>query len=404
MIFDLGLPKGEDQQAFLDFLNYLLPLKLSVTSATAHVDESGTFISECFATVPSGAKLSWSIFISHDGVLTKLLVKRVPDTGRGEWRSQANDLVSEALASALAKKRTKFFKRSAFYYVGQQLSGEYWYRNVRIAPGFPEDPFPSLINAERVVFIDQDIQATDAQHAWVIGEAVSKRLAARLSFLLGVGLYPLQHVQRWVWPVVDDKPAENSVRFQAGFASPIPTPDRLPKKGKLAPAGKCSGSLQDPQHVTVGKILEMPSEWRKVLQWNDASEPSTVAAFDRASRLFQVALVSGVTFPSVGLAYRVAAVDAASQGTPDSIGFKQFVRRYAPHSTEFLDFAYGAGRSGHFHAGEFPVGEFSERQSFSSAFFDAEIVQREWMVRQSQEMCSTAINAWILEELSKSSS
>jgi hypothetical protein len=61
----------------------------------------------------------------------------------------------------------------------------------------------------------------------------------------------------------------------------------------------------------------------------DSAAPSLRESFDRAARLHQVGAVCGALFPSVGLAYRVAAVEAASSSDPRYAGgFKDFMRAH----------------------------------------------------------------------------
>ena len=69
------------------------------------------------------------------------------------------------------------------------FDGQYWLPGYRFAPAWPADPEPWLLNAERVVVIDQNISAIDVYHAHVLANEAARRYSARLSLLLDIGLY-----------------------------------------------------------------------------------------------------------------------------------------------------------------------------------------------------------------------
>jgi hypothetical protein len=108
-------------------------------------------------------------------------------------------------------------------------------------------------------------------------------------------------------------------------------------------------------------------------------------------------LVVGRRYPSVSLAYRVAAVEAIVQGNPEFSGFSDFVRKNVweePYLEEALDFLYGKARSAHFHSGEFPGGEF-DMWRFFDPFMDDEWVKKSELQRLGYELKRTAIVTWI---------
>lgn len=105
----------------------------------------------------------------------------------------------------------------------------------------------------------------------------------------------------------------------------------------------------------------------------------------------------GRMFPSVGLAYRVAAVEAMSAADATCDGFGEFMRKYIRSSSEIadvLDYLYGYARSGHFHGGVFPMGEFS-RAFFFDPLLDTEWVNRDALHRSCYELMREAIVNWM---------
>ena len=146
-----------------------------------------------------------------------------------------------------------------------------------------------------------------------------------------------------------------------------------------------------------GRPISLPSETRRVLRGIEAAAPEVTDAFDRCSRLYQVGLVCGRLYRSVGLAYQVAAVEAIAQTARPSASFAQFIRDNVKHAQDLegvIDYLYGRARSAHFHGGEFPGGEF-ERYPFFDPLMDAEDVARSDITRRGYEVVREAIVTWI---------
>ena len=89
----------------------------------------------------------------------------------------------------------------------------------------------------------------------------------------------------------------------------------MPEKGEQCPLGAYKGSLAARYRIA-GELLSLPAQARSILRGiDDVDHPLVANAFDCGARLYQVAAVCGRFFPSVGLAYRVAAVEAVCHGT-----------------------------------------------------------------------------------------
>ncbi len=400
MQIKLDLPRGQRQQDFLDYLNAALRSRMSSSFGSSKINEDGTFesiVTGPFSIDQALVPLSWLIKKDDKGTLLSINIDSA-DTQIAEevWKTAIHEFVTSVLAATLAETRKKHFLRSMLYYIGPQLDGEYWLPGYRFAPVFAEDPNPHLMNAERVVSIDQEVAAIDQMHAFSLADESSRRHAARLTLLLDTALYRQDSSQRWVWPIVDDKPATESIRCQLGFVHPSRNISEMPRKGEKCPLGSYKGSLSA-RYRMAGELLSLPAEARKILRSVDNADPVIIHAFDCGSRLYQVAAVCGSYFPSVGLAYRVAAVEAVCQADRECKGFSEFMRKYIAsqqHIDELLDYLYGVIRSSHFHGGEFPLGEF-DRRSFFDPLMNAEVIQRDSIHRVCYELTREAIVNWI---------
>lgn len=402
--FTLNIPRGDGQQAFMAYLNSALRRSPGPHSSEGVLDDDGSFKVELTGAMLIGEltlQLRWRLKNAPDGTLLGLEAECIQeDADSLNWQGALSEFVVSVMANALSARKSQYFRRSTFFYVGEHLDGEYWIRNVRFAPGFPDDPYPFLGNAERVVVLDQTVLAIDEMHASLLADERARTLAARLSFLLNTGLYPVEHTQRWVWPVVDGIPAPESIRMQLGFAHPSMQATAMPAKGETCRPGQYSGSLMARYRLS-GQLLSLPAEARKILRMVDAAAPIVSEAFDSAARLHHVGAVCGRLFRSVELAYRVAAVEAASRASPNANSFGAFMRQYVKSPCNLdavIKYAYGPVRSGHFHAGEFPMGEYRQHRMFD-LFMDADDVQQDGLHRTCYEVTREAIVNWLTELL-----
>jgi len=400
MEIQLNLPPGQRQQEFLDYLNSALRGRISSSTGSAGINKDGLFesiLTGPFTVDQDAVSISLSIKKDAKGTLLSIAVEATDaKVSEEKWKTAAHEFITSVLATTLSETRKKYFRRSFFYYIGPQLDGEYWLPRYRFAPAYPGDSEPFLINAERVVSIDQEVAAIDDMHAFTVADEASRRHAARLTLLLNTGLYPGECEQRWFLPILEGKPATESVRYQLGFSHPSANLAEMPKKGVQCPIGSYKGSLAARYRVA-GEMLSLPSEARKILRSVDNADPLITDAFDRGARLYQVAAVCGRYFPSVGLAYRVAAVEAVCQSDRTCKSFSDFMRKYVASQTDIdkiLDYLYRVVRSAHFYGGEFPLGEF-RRRPFFDPIMDAEAVQRGALHRICYELTREAIVNWV---------
>jgi hypothetical protein len=404
---DLNLPADHSQRLFLDYFNSELRKRLAGYSGSASFRPDGLFESSVTGPFPidqGTVVLSWKIVKSET---KELLFVEVSEAEQGTstlpWQTAAHELVKSVLIAALTQKRKAFFRRVFFSYIGVQLDGEYWLKGMRFAPAWPEDPDPHLLNAERVVSLDLSINAIDDMDAWSLAEAEARRQSARLSLLLDIGLFKSSNSEaRWVIMHPEDNANVISKRLQLGFVGYGPSFDSMPAKGQSCQLGQFRGSLMNRYRIA-GELLSLPPEARKILRSIDSASPSVIEAFDNGARLYQVAATVGNQFPSLGLAYRIAAVEAISNAEKSCKSFSDFIRKYAMTATsmdDLLNYMYGAVRSAHFHAGQFPLGEYAGTRFFDP-LMDSDQIYNSNIHRMCFEITREAIINWIVSLLPK---
>lgn len=402
MRIDLNLQRGDRQRDFLDNLNSTIRALTSSSSGSAGLSPDGLFRSTSTGPFPidtAHVPITWQYVKDRDGALLYLDVTcGDPTVPEARWTTATHEVVTSVLAAALSERRRPFLRRNLFSYIGTQLDGEYWLPGYRFAPILPEDPQPHLINAERVVTIDMIVSAVDEQNAYAVAGEATRRHAARLSLLLNVGLMHPVHEHRWVLPPGENgTPALESVRYQASFNHPSVGLSEMPRKGELCPLGQYNGSLTA-RYRSSAELLSLPPQARRILRGIDAASPVVADAFDRGARLYQVGSVVQRLYPSVGLAYRVAAVEAIARADPSAPTFGEFMRRYVASRTgvdNLVEYMYGSVRSAHFHAGEFPLGEFS-RVAFFDPLMDPEDAELTMIHFACFELTREAIVNWMV--------
>jgi hypothetical protein len=365
----LGLSERDKQQRFLDYFNASFRQRGLPLNGTGSYSEDGTYTAVLTGDFPVGDGsicITWKIVHHPDGTIPfiEVLPANLEEADLN-WETAVQTFVMEILVSVIDKKIGKFFRRTALHYVGPNLEGEYWLPGFRLAPAIPNDENPQMVNAERILYIDHNVEAIDDVHATTIAEGNAKCYAARLSLILAIGLYRPPPEHKWFLRIPPDSPSIYSERFQLGFVDSSPSKNVMPKKGAECRLGSYRGSVLQPWGAS--GVLACPTQIRQILRGVDNGEPRLKEAFDSCARLYQVAHVVGRMFPSVGMAYEIAAVEAITQAYPKKYkGFSDFMRQNAPPMEglekegfeKFLDFLYGSVRSAHFHSGEFPFGEF----------------------------------------------
>lgn len=364
MDIPLNLPPGDRQQEFIDQFNSALRRISSNSTGSAGFLPDGSFEASMtggFRIDPdTQATLTWTLVKTPDGTLPTIKVEPSqpePPTG---WDRAAEKLVTAALSATVAAARMPFFRRVSFAYMGPALDGEYWLPQFRLGPALPDDADPQIALAERWVDIDMTVDAIDDLHATALAQERARRLAARLSLLLHIGFQSSLSEHKWVLVQGSDG-TWISERRQLGFVRTTPMPTAMPAKGDLCRLGEFRGDLT--RFPPFGDRVYLPNDSRRILRGANTKPHPIGDAFDRCARLYQVGLVAGRRFPSVSLAYTIAAAEAIAQADSSYRGFSDFIRKHWGRSdrdvASFLEYLYGKVRSAHFHQGEFPLGEFA---------------------------------------------
>jgi hypothetical protein len=320
-------------------------------------DEQGRFAERVFWSPVSGntdnPEIELEIKWESDGRISGLRVR--PRTNAPvDWQTRVENAVRNALLGTLNAQTTKFFFRHTFAYVGPPLSGEYYISGLRFAPAHPRGGNDLPIE-EQVVHLDLHAAGVDREQAFAIASTRSEEGASVLSTLLDIGLYKLNPERRWV--LTKDGP----VRLPLGYISS--SPQSMPEKGVEYSAGEyqpVDRTRLDYWRQATGHYLSVPNDLRGLWRKLESLLPQDREAFISAAHLFRLSLVAGRHFPSVKMAYAIAAVDALPRGHERSAStFGDFVTALCPEiSAKEAKAYYARVRSGHFHTGTFPGGDF----------------------------------------------
>lgn len=346
------------QRLFLEYLDAALSQHSDSSGGNNHYDDNGDYVDESAINIKDGSGTLYIRIIATDDDNLKSIEFESPDSDAIE--KLANTLIIESLGNALGAKKKTFFRRVWFCYIGEQFDGEYWLSsNIRVAPVDPEDPNPQLASSERYISIDINVEAIDVHGAIVSATNRANLLAARLSLILNLGIYSPSNEHRWTIPENLESPCE--LRY-LGYLYKGPQLTELPRKGKLCKLGKLEHSMRYRIRY-LGETIKFPEETRKLISAIDNSDSRTVTAFDNCAFLYQLALNAGKYLPTVKISYLVAAIDALCKAEVKFRDFSSFIRHYAlpTHDIDhLLNFMHRSVRSAHFHAGEFPFGEFEQ--------------------------------------------
>jgi hypothetical protein len=255
----IELPRGDNQIRFLDQLNAMLRAIATSSSGSAGADSAGNYYASSTSdfSLPRGVtSLSVAIVKDSNGLLKQVDVTPIGIVAENSnWKAEISAMVTSALGATLAKRQATFFRRATFNYIGQALEGEYWLPGFRLAPIIADEPEPALMSAERVIVVDMNVTAIDDHHASALAIERGRRVAARLSLILGVGLYATPHEHRW-YSIMQNGALVNA-RHRLGYATEQPL--AMPKKSQLCELGSCNGSIAEPRRWT-SDTLQPPKE------------------------------------------------------------------------------------------------------------------------------------------------
>ncbi|MCK4621673.1 MAG: hypothetical protein KAT62_05590 [Desulfuromonadales bacterium] len=357
MRIDINIPPGKAQTFLLYFTAEAKKHSkgpFPYGDSQAGYQEDGSYVAHLTGYLAEGEKTSlvnWTIPQAVDGSIPFIEF----EPGQGDLAVRAQGFVGSVLSAAFSERKEVFFERDYFTHVGAMLDGEYWLHGFRFAPALreEEDPGPYLMDAERVICVDQELEAIDAEHARLLASCRADLMVTRLSLLTQIAFNrPSGNEQVWVF-VKDEKNGLQSKRLHRGFR--VESRNAMPKKRELCKLGKYGPSLENYEKC-FGDLVRIPKETRRILRGLETSYGKQ-RAFDSCAKLYQLALLVRKYSISAEFAYKVAAVDALAQGTSYK-HFSQFMRAQL-HGEDglesFLDVLHGNIRSAHFHGGELPL-------------------------------------------------
>lgn len=360
---DLSVIKNPAQQRyFIEHLDSILRKHSSNSTGVSYFNDSGDHINESsiIINIDNTEEVLQLKITSTDKDHLKLIEFQCPESPKAE--EFAHSLITQSLVNTLGVATTKFFRRIQYCYIGEQLDGEYWIRNTRIAPINPSDPSPLRYDIERYISLDMEVDAIDEQDAWSIASYKADKLIAKISILTDVGFYKPTIEHRWFIPENINDPSELR---QLGYFGHGPEISKMPRKGKVCNAGSFEGSMRSTMRC-IGDSLKLPIETRKLLSAMESKPANQSGAFENSALLYQFGLNAGRYSRTVKLSYFVASIDALCKAECTHNEFGKFLRHYAQpaHNIDHLiNFMHGDVRSAHFHAGEFPFGEFTLKKT-----------------------------------------
>ena len=386
-----------------EFLNYFIAqLKEKGKSpflgnGTAKFNSSGQFetLIDDFVETNSGAgtAVTWKITQNADGSIPFIEVSSSSSIDINECTNHINTFYINVQKLAFSEKKEEYFNRNYFCFIhGSNLDGEYWLNNkLRVAPLYPEDD-STLVNAERIIVVDQLVAAIDQIHSRQLADERSSSLSAQLSLLFDIGFYKPVREKRYAFQRSADGKSFENIRFHLGVWDKNEL-DEMPRKKEIC-------SLSQPVHSVfrnerfVGEDLSFPKETRILRKIIEQTDFNNKAAFEKCCGLYQVALNAGRYHPTIMLSYMVGAIDSIKQTTGDENSFSEFVRKYDPSSdSELLDDIYSKIRSAHWHGGKFAMGD--NESGWKESLTNQDSMFQFHLIRNGRKSMRTAILNWV---------
>lgn len=390
-----------------DFLNYFtakLKAKNEISlllAGSARYNDAGQFETKIQDTIRTESNtdlaIEWSIVQNSDGTIPFIEVLPLSGEMPNECLNHVNEFISEVLLNVIAEVRKKFFHRSYYCYLGSnKLKTEFWINsNIRIGPLFPDDGSFHPVT-ERILVIDQNVEAVDLLNSKQLSEERSIQFAGQLSFLLNIGLYPPRREERWFTFKDEEAGVIKNVRHLTGFTD-TNCPTEMPKKGKILPINVATESIFRKECFTFDD-LTFPKETKQIFRAVEKIEGEKKLAFNRCCRLYQTGLSIGNYYPTIKLSYLYSSIDCICKITGQYKGFSDFILRFNPSvDKDLLDFTHGKIRSAHWHSGVFFLGE--EESRYRDYILDREHLLKFNLIQKAQVIIRQSILEWIFKEI-----
>lgn len=336
--------------------------------------------------------VDWLLKFNSDFTLNS--ISNLNNIGNSDFELKISGLLNEVLQNVLNLKRNKYFRRKIYRTIsGTNFMGEYWLQGARFAQLNPEDNKCHLVNAERLLVIDQKIEAIDDSNATEIANEKASELSSFLSFIMNIGLEVPNSEERFFLARDEDKFSMHRAPNQ--IISSDHTVNEMPRKKELSPLGEFKGSVFD-RFPPMGSLV-CPKETRKILAGISNSSEEIKDAFRRFCKLYQLALIVGKAYPTVRISYFCGAVEAiVKSNLKEYKSFSDFMTRYSGENRELHSFIYSSVRSAHFHSGSFVLGEFD----FDSFTMNPRAYKVSDDTRNAEVKIRFAIFNWLNEKIS----
>jgi hypothetical protein len=331
--------------------------------------------------------INWKVLYNKKGELISIECINEEDM---YTKDVAEDIIQKSYENVINEKRNEYFNRSYYLTVsGCNLVGEYWFKDFRFAPLFSDDT-SHIVNAERIVVIDQNVMAVDKDHSNEIAVENAENYISLLSFIIDIPLEKPRIVHKYFLDEQDF--AMKRMNTQIHDDSNI---TMMPNKNEICETKRFIGSVFDDIKYT-NEILVVPKEARKIVNGVITADVKFKNTVLKACKLYRVARSVAKTYKTAMLSYECAAVESIVK----NMGYKsftEFMTTYAGPNKKLYDFIYSNVRSGHFHAGEFPFLDFN----LPSRSLDDFSYRNLWHIEDiSHKKMRYAILMWLNEELS----
>lgn len=355
-----------DSEKSQEFLRYLLSAMRNPLSGMIEGDGSGHWENNLYISEQAGdiclnnnkVFVHWKIV--HNSSCELISVENTFGSEDSKYELMISNFLSDIYEKVISKPKNKFFQRRYFRTIsGSNLPGEYWINGFRFAPLYPDDD-STHCNAERIVVIDQEVEAVDVNHARDIADYNSKTSSAYLSLILDIPLEPKRHEE--VYFLTKTDAGDFSMKRHSTQLIDTTRITTMPQKGHICSTIKFEGSIFN-QMKQIGKPLYCPTETRKVFKGLNDTDDEIKNTFTKCSLMYQLGANIGYAHPTVKTSYEYGAIDTIIHSNKKEYkGFSDFMTRYAGENKDLYDFIHSKIRSAHWHAGEFNLGEFQSKE------------------------------------------
>jgi hypothetical protein len=346
------------------------------------------------------SQIQWIIVQNNDGSIPLIEVLSSMGTEPLECKDGINQFIRDVSLAAFSQTKKPFFHRSYYCYLGSyNLMGEFWINNeIRIAPLYEDEKSFQPIS-EKIIVIDQKIDAIDDFHSRQIGEFQAIHIAAFSSFILDIGLYLPKREERWILYHDQESSQISNRRYMTGILDPD-CPLKMPKRGRLTYVAQPFESISNNGERAFWEKITFPIETKEILKSLEKTENKNFHAFDRFCRLYQIGLCLGIEYPTIRMSYLYAGIDAICQTTGNYKGFSDFILKNLPDANkELINLIHTKIRSAHWHSGTFYLGEDDAKTR--EFILDWNYHLKYNLITQAQRMIRNAAINWILNEIVK---